>query len=252
MNRQMLWVLLIVIAVAAIVWLSVHRAARKSADAKRRADIDRLLTYFDEERDLQFFVGVPLESPTLWTRVVKLENGLLVTEDGQRLPVEDARRFVVAYPNGELLDRIGSTTSLPGRVHGRNEAGEPESDTLTRADLAEGNRFIRVTYDPSKRKPKDPSCYSTTLTNISDQRVRVTKFGGYHRQEAQWVLSTVSGGFFTAGQFRAWYGMGDRDWLEPGQAASDPDNYGSRPVLWAYYCETESGHKFIAGGILER
>jgi hypothetical protein len=57
--------------------------------------------------------------------------------------------------------------------------------------------------------------------------------------------------FYSAAEFREWYGLGSSEWIEPGQAVSDPNNYGSPPVLWAYYCELASGQQFIAGGALE-
>ena len=32
---------------------------------------------------------------------------------------------------------------------------------------------------------------------------------------------------------------------------TDPNNYGSPPVMWAYYCEVEGGKKLLTGGIIE-
>ena len=98
-------------------------------------------------------------------------------------------------------------------------------------------------------------CYSnsgsTTLTNVSGQRLRVLRFAGYVRTPLGWILHTVTGGFFSADEFREWYGLGEGEWIEADGSARDPNNYGGPPVLWAYYCLAEDGTEFVAGGVLE-
>jgi hypothetical protein len=57
-------------------------------------------------------------------------------------------------------------------------------------------------------------------------------------------------GLVTAEDFEEWYGQ-TGDWIHPGQSVTDPNNFGSPPVLWAYYYETEEGKRFLTGGIIE-
>ena len=95
--------------------------------------------------------------------------------------------------------------------------------------------------------PNGHPVYRTRLTNICTARVRVLSFGGYVLVSGRWQLRTINKGFFSADQFRAWYGLGKEPWILPGQSVEDPDNYGDGRVIWAYSCGTESGLKFIAG-----
>jgi hypothetical protein len=67
--------------------------------------------------------------------------------------------------------------------------------------------------------------------------------GGYR-------LNTVTGKLFSADEFIAWYAAPPDGWIAPGGEASDPDNYGRPPILWAYHCETRGGARFVTGALL--
>lgn len=138
---------------------------------------------------------------------------------------------------------------LPDWVRSVEPATVPDRDELTPADLKLGQTLVSVRFGRSTAEPRSRDHYSTTLTNISDQRVRVLKFGGYLKKGRMYVLNTITGRFFTAEDFKEWYGQSG-DWIDPGESVTDPNNYGSPPVIWAYYCETEDGRKFLAGGII--
>jgi hypothetical protein len=159
--------------------------------------------------------------------------------------------FIVAYANGQLLDQLGRGPKLPPGIRGLDAKRKSETDLLRIGDVRAGNDRIRVAYGPCTARPSDEGYYSTTLTNISNKRIRVMRFGGYHQTKRGWELSTVSGAFYSAQEFREWYGLGDKEWLVPGDAVTDANNYGGRPMLWAYYCESEDGAEFVAGAILE-
>lgn len=211
----------------------------------------RLETYFKAGRDYQIFVGVPLDAPTAWQQIVGLEGGHLVAPDGQRFALREVRSFIVAYSSGEILDSLEAFQPLPPGTDFAQRLVGREQDVLDVESLAEGRQYVRITYGPCARRPMDRSHYTTMLKNVADERLRVRKFGGYVRKGRDWVCCNITGTLFTAEQFRVWYGMGEREWIEPGQEVSDPDNYGSRPVIWAYHCETESGRTFVAGARLE-
>jgi hypothetical protein len=175
-----------------------------------------------------------------------------VTVEGRGdIPLAEVRAFVVAYANGQLVDcELAGLPEPPGLAGFGPERGR-DDDVLRPAALEKGRKYVEVKYGPSQLRPKDRRHYSTTLTNISGQRVKVLRFAGYVRRQPGWILHTVTGTFFSAEEFREWYGLGEREWLGPGESACDPNNYGGLPVLWAYYCQAEDGEEFIAGGVLE-
>lgn len=59
--------------------------------------------------------------------------------------------------------------------------------------------------------------------NTPSKWVRATAKGAYG---TNFKLNTVTGKYFTAEEFKEWYGQSG-DWLEPGQSATDPNNYGA-------------------------
>jgi hypothetical protein len=172
-----------------------------------------------------------------------------VTVEGHGdIPLAEVRAFAVAYPNGQLVDCEMAGLPEPAGLAGFGPEGGKDIDVLQPSDLEEGMKYVRVSYGPSELRPRDRGHYSTTLTNVSDQRARVLRFAGYVRTPLGWVLHTVTGGFFSADEFREWYGLGEREWIGPGESACDANNYGGPPVLWAYYCQAEDGSEFVAGG----
>jgi hypothetical protein len=183
--------------------------------------------------------------------VSRVTDGTVTVADGGNTPLADVKAFVVAYPNGQVIDC--ELAGLPGLVGmtGLTPGRKWHDDVLRSADLEEGRTYVAVKYGPNKLRPKERGYYSTTLTNISGQRLRVLRFAGYARTPRGWELNTVTGTYYSAGEFREWYGLGQKEWLDPGESACDPNNYGGPPTLWAYYCQTEDGKEFVAGGVLE-
>jgi hypothetical protein len=221
----------------------------------RRRDVNspasRLSRLIVQRPDYQIFVGVPLATPAGWAAATHHGEGLLNVQGYGILSVSDVRAFVVAYTNGQLLDYEPCGLPLPENLSGLSPASQADSDLLRLDDLEPGRAYIQITYGPSATRQRDRSYYATTLKNISTDRVRVRRFAGYSRSAGGWRLSTVTRQFYSAEEFCEWYGLGSSKWIEPGQAVTDPNNYGSPPVLWAYYCESASGKQFVAGGILE-
>ena len=74
--------------------------------------------------------------------------------------------------------------------------------------------------------------------------MRIAHFGAYVRTEDGWQLSTIVDGFFTDDQFQEWYGV-DGEWLMPGEARTDQDNYGAGAEC-AYFYETKTGGTGLA------
>ncbi|MDR3055711.1 MAG: hypothetical protein LBU53_09975 [Zoogloeaceae bacterium] len=118
--------------------------------------------------------------------------------------------------------------------------------------LKHGKQFIEVKYGKSRQKKEGYHFYSTSLKNISSQRIKIVQFGGYILNENKmWQLANASGGFYTLDDFKDWYQQ-KGEWLMPGETVCDATNWGTPPVLWAYHGITETGESFVAGRVLEK
>lgn len=137
--------------------------------------------------------------------------------------------------------------------HARHDAKrQVAADTLlTLKQLARGNQLIKVSYGAGEQQTDDRHYFSTTLENISSRKIRIDRFGGFKATEEGWQLASVTGDFYTADQFREWYGQ-QAEWLLPGDTVCDTSNWGSPPVLWAYHGVTDTGEAFMAGQVLEK
>ncbi len=246
--------------VAVIIILSLTSCDSRSSNMQQESDMSRtprtltpsqrLRTLAAERGDYTILVGVPLSSPTEWAAVTKVDDDSLSVDGHGTLSLSDVRAFIVAYPNGQLVDYNGSGLPLPEGITGLSPSGDTDRDILQLADLRAGGQYIQIKYGRSTSRPNDHNHYSTTLTNISNEKIKINRFAGYTKTSRGWKLTTVTNKFYSAQEFQEWYGLGSDQWILPGQLASDANNYGSPPVLWAYYCESESGKQFIAGAVL--
>ncbi|HEX2948598.1 MAG TPA: hypothetical protein VHV83_03365, partial [Armatimonadota bacterium] len=172
-------------------------------------------------------------------------------DTGECFRLDKIRSFIVTYANGEIVDAENTFAPWPKDVHSIQPASQPINDILNLHHLESGQRFAQVTHGQSIIKKADKYYYSTTLHNISEQRIRVLKFAGYqHISGNQYRLDTITQDYFTAEEFRSWYGMGQEEWIQPGQMVTDKENYGGRGSLWAYFCCSETGEEFIVGEIV--
>ena len=209
-----------------------------------------LKEYVLRGRDYRIFVGTPAEEPGAWSLVDKVEGDDVILQKGENLALSAVTSFIVAYPNGEVLASADVFWPLPEGVCFIAPSEEPAKHTLRPAVLSSGAAYLRVVHGVPRRVSGRWE-YATRLANVGTQRVRVLRFGAYLKKCLAWRLSTVNRDFFSAEQFRAWYGLGAREWIEPGESVEDPDNYGGGPVIWAYFCETDTGEKFVAGARLD-
>jgi hypothetical protein len=230
--------------------LFVSRAtSRRGSDGKLGS---RLLAHARDRGNYRMCVGIPTDSPESWVEVAAIDESSVTLIDSQVVELSDVTAYLVAYPSGTLVDWDGPPDlTMPSWVNFPEKVPLREHDALAAANLEEGQKLVRVTFGESTSHPGSRGYYSTTLKNISANRVRVLKFGGYIRKGNVFVLHTIADGFFTAEEFKDWYDQ-RRDWIEPGESLTDPNNYGSPPVLWAYYCEAEDGKRFLTGGIIEK
>lgn len=118
--------------------------------------------------------------------------------------------------------------------------------TLDRADLKVGKSFLEIQHCSNPEDRQKPY-YSTSITNICPEKIRIDRFGTYIQTGKTLVLHSITGGFFSGQQFQEWYDLGKSQWIEPGQVVGDPNNHSNLDVYWAYFGTTASGKQFVAG-----
>jgi hypothetical protein len=119
--------------------------------------------------------------------------------------------------------------------------------TVELGDLKAGKSWLEISHHshPGSNKPY----YATTITNRSQQRIRIDRFGTYIQKGKTLVRHSLTGGFLSAQQFQSWYELGASEWIEPGQVVTDPNNHSNLGVYWAYSGTTADGQKFVAGAV---
>jgi hypothetical protein len=240
---------LVAIAAASVAVFALVACSRKQQ--RHNGDVSkRLRARLQVRSDYVVFVGVPPDAPMRWTRASSYTAEEIVTLEG-RLRIDSVRAFVIAYPNMQVLDAETAGLALPDGIEMLEFRESEGAHSITVAEATAGLRLVDVSHGPTA-KPKTAHHYRTALRNLSDEPVRVVKFGGFAEADGRYVLNTVTGQFFTADEFVSWYGAPADGWIPPGMEVSDPDNYGGSPSLWAYYCETKSGQKFVTGRVLAR
>jgi len=210
---------------------------------------ERLYAHTCDRDDYRILIGVPPNNPVRWAEVSQTTDKFISAEGYGDIDYSDITAFFVTYPNGQMVDSHCFNLPIPAGVARFVPLPDPDMDIIQLQDLETGKHFIEVTYGQSTAQPTSPHHYSTTLTNISDQRIRILRFAGYCETPRGWEMNTVTGKFFSAEEFVQWYGLGTNEWIEPGSSVIDPNNYGGPPALWAYYGETESGVRFLAGAV---
>jgi hypothetical protein len=187
--------------------------------------------------------------PVTWHRVTAFSEDRLRTDDGLTLALESVRRFAVTYPNHVLTTLVPDDSQpLPPGARFQPEGEPPDPEPLWESQLEAGRFHVRIDFSASGPKPHDPNHFTTTFTNFGARRVRVLRFGAYRKTRQGYVLHTITGTLFTGEDFVSWYAAPADGWIAPGQSVSDPANYGAPSTLWAWFCETEDGDRFIASG----
>ncbi|MBP7868318.1 MAG: hypothetical protein KA419_20515 [Acidobacteria bacterium] len=237
----------LVLAAAALLLRHPARGERKGIETTG----DRLLAHSLDRCDYRLFVGVPPADPEGWGEVDRIDGPRIFLRDQTVLKLNEVTAYFVAYPGGQLVDcRNIDHLPLPRWVRFPERSCSPDQDILTLDDLKAGKAHASVSFGQSTSRPGSRHHYSTTVTNISGERIRVRRFGAFKPAGDGFRLSTITSRFFSAEDFREWYTQ-KTEWLEPGASVTDPNNYGFPPVLWAYHCENEEGEVFIAGGMVE-
>jgi hypothetical protein len=118
--------------------------------------------------------------------------------------------------------------------------------TIELKDLNIGKNFLNIKHTRNHQARHKPY-YSTSITNLSTEKIRIDRFATYVYINKVLVLHSLTGGFFSLQQFQEWYDLRQSPWLEPGQVVTDPNNHSNLDVYWAYFGTTASGQTFTAG-----
>jgi hypothetical protein len=125
-------------------------------------------------------------------------------------------------------------------------SGELIFATLDLDAIEAGKKLLEVRHHINF-KDRGRSFYSTTLSNRSNESIRIDRFASYSNSGKVYLLHTRTGGFYSAQQFREWYGMGLETAISPGQTVTDPINHSPIGCYWAYFGTTESGKQIVGG-----
>jgi hypothetical protein len=209
------------------------------------------------------YLPISLGGQIQWRLALDIFEGIWVRVDEPSMapavlsiPLAQVQSFYVCDRDGGLVhtEWLGRRYfgTLPDDIRRAVEADVPVNPSLSMADLELGRHLVEVRHGESMRQGRDGQLmYATSLTNVSSQRLRITRFGGFLPDgEGRWSLSSVTAKFYTADDFVDWYRQ-PGEWLLPGHTVCDESNWGRPPVLWAYFGTTEAGEAFVTGEVLE-
>ena len=201
----------------------------------------------DPSRKLLIYIGWPIEEPRQWRKVESYDRERLTLDDGCLVDPAQVRSHLLVYPNDEVLNGAGLFSPLPpGLKFLESQPGPREPLLLDSAQVEFGKSICKVTHSRLRRE-SGKLHYATTMQNVSSQPIRIQRFAAFRPKGKGFVLSTVTGNYFTADQFVAWYAAPAEGWISPGGEATDESNYGSGGgAVWAYFGETKDGNHFVA------
>ncbi|MEM1354596.1 MAG: hypothetical protein AAGC44_03455 [Planctomycetota bacterium] len=153
---------------------------------------------------------------------------------------------LVCYPNGEVICKFGQIYKLPPGVSYLIEPRKNDDKLrYTKRLVRNGEKGALVIHSPPRTQTSESS-YSTTITNQSRNKIRVTKFGPFAKGLFGIKKDPVEG-YYDSIQFCNWFRVSDPEgWINPGESVCDPDNYGSGDGVWVYFFENEFGDRFIS------
>jgi len=221
--------------------LGAKRVAPTSNFAKRHDELLRLLR--ERPSGARYYLSLEDGSAWRWREVFSSKPNELHTDDDKPISLNIARAFIVTYASGEVLATSipqPSPAKLPEGTFFARPTHEGAGATLTDEDVAQASADVRVEFGAVRTSKGRGNIYETRVINKGSAPIRITHFGAYSKRGETWTLNTIVEGFFTAEQFREWYGAAGDGWLAPGASGADRENYGA-DCLWVYFYETREG-----------
>ena len=220
-------------------------APRHTAAAAHGPVAARLAAHFAHRRDYRVFVEVPAVAPDTWLVATGVRASAITLGDGRSVPDNHVQAYLVAYPNGEIVDGFNLFAPLPDGVHARDfDADTGVLPPAAPREWERGRLFALVAHGRATPDPSRPGIlrYATSLRNVGREPFRVLYFGGY----APRSHAMAPGKRYSADDFVQWYGAATDGWVAAGQTVADPNNWGTSGVTWAYFCVTAGGQQFVA------
>src|SRR5687768_10692922 len=93
---------------AAAAWVLMRRRKRLSPPSALVARILAAVDYGD-----RVFIGMPLEAPAAWRRVLSGDVGTLALEGGEKVPTASVSAFITADASGDVSDSERVFAPLP-------------------------------------------------------------------------------------------------------------------------------------------
>jgi len=197
-------------------------------------------------RPYRFFVAQANRANVCWSAVTEFGPTFVRLEDGKTMALDEVRYHLVQYDNNELMFTNAHKVPPPGNLTWLVQPPRRHLD-IFKSDLEVGQALLNVRHLPSAVAAHSHDHFQTELTNLHFQRVRVTAFGAFTKTGETAKSLHLEGGLFSEDQFRAWYGLGERVWIEPGETVYDPMNWSSPAIHWLYFFEDEQRNRFRAG-----
>lgn len=166
--------------------------------------------------------------------------------------LHEIRSFYLTSSTGELLASDGLTDKLveklPATIRQQLDPNKILKTSLTVPELVKGLKYISIEFAKTKYTEDHEKRYSIRLRNLSNEKIRILRFGEYREKNRVWTLNSCN--FETEWHFQDKYAI-PIEWLTSGEHAYRSDTSSDLPVMWVYHCETESGEQFIVGKILQ-
>lgn len=210
----------------------------------RKKDRERLVLFSKYKRFRYFFL-----IDNEWNEGIH-ENGKFYSLLNRSI-ITNLKDYIVSYRNGNIVYETQDFSQYPDGITFIPD-GVENTAVFTKAELTEGNHLFKMKFSKSPIYPKDKDYYESTITNLSNQKVQVLKFGGFVEIDSnKYALKTITGDFFSSSDFNNWYMDSTDLWIENNETIFDPINYGGNNSFWAYQIKTDSGDILWFGNYAE-
>jgi len=200
----------------------------------------KLMVYLNQRNDYLIFVSMNKKN---WIQVNGSHGDYILT-NGKKIKKNNICSLIVAYKNGEILDQYNIFYPLPNGLKYLEDSDTVEEIKINANEINSREDKITVKHD-SIRINNGQKYYRTAIKNISNTKVRVTKFGAFIEKDGRYQIDTVTNALFTDEEFSEWYNVDNDGWIKPGQLVSDDNNYGSNiNSYWIYFFIDELGNEF--------
>lgn len=143
--------------------------------------------------------------------------------------------YVVAYPNGEILENTVDSDIIPVGTYYPGET-TPRSETMPECVASPS---VEIKNIPSLYHNREER-YCTRIRNTGAVPFKINRFAAFHMLDGRYVISTITGDWYTCEQFRNWFNQ-SQEWINPGEQVADQDNYGYGIGYWVFEISFQTG-----------